>query len=144
MGIFSLQLYCKYSQPQREAQRMSSVPTKSDKETAWFDEINHQLNALRLDCLGCSAEDQSLPTEAHFNLAMEFVQEMRTLAHFPKLPHAHVWVATDGHIGITWKTERRSLDILIAESVVAYTTTNKIRRSVELSNIHLAMQALAP
>lgn len=122
---------------------MSSVLTRAENKTAWFEDIDHQLDALRLDCLECSEEDQPLPTDEYFNLAKVFVHKMRTLADFPELPPAHVWVATDGHIGITWKTERLNLDIIIAEPVVAYTTVNEKRQSVELSNLSQAMRALA-
>ncbi len=122
---------------------MSSVLPGAENKTAWFEDINHQLDALRLDCLDCSEEDQPLPTDEYFELAKAFVHKMRTLADFPELPPAHVWIATDSHIGITWKTERLNLDVIIAEPVVAYTTVNQKRKSVDLSDLSLAMRALA-
>lgn len=122
---------------------MSSVLTRAENKTTWFEDIDQQLDALRLDCLECCEVDQPLPTDKNFNLAKEFVHKMRTLADFPELPPALVWIATDGHIGITWKTERLNLDVIIAEPVVAYTTVNKKRKTIKLHDLSLAMRALA-
>jgi len=90
-----------------------------EKPTDWYDLISQRLEILRLACES-DAQGQmcgSVPPDDRFKKVQKYVEDMRSLAGFPKnLPAADVWLGPQGEIGLTWEFgDQDSIDLVFAD-----------------------------
>ena len=82
----------------------------------WYEEVCHQLDALKCESLKYKDEDEILPPNALFERVKDDLQNLRQLADFPALSCPDVWFGPDGEIGITWESDDRSLELLFFDT----------------------------
>lgn len=99
---------------------MPPVLQRNETRTDWFEEISQQLDDLRQEAHEFYEEGDVIPSDRSFELVKKAISDLRQLADFPKnLPSAHVWIGPEGQIGITWKGQNSSLDLIFGTTFTA-------------------------
>lgn len=123
---------------------MSPVMQRNETRTDWFEEISQQLDNLKRDAHECYEEGDIIPSDNSFEIVKGVLSDLRQLAEFPKgLPVAHVWIGPEGQIGISWKRENKTLELIFGNKFVARFSVGAKQSIVPVPEVARALATFA-
>ncbi len=122
---------------------MTPIVQEQPTKTAWYEEICQQLDALRDNAKAHVDECEKAPSDERFEKVKEYVMRLRTLADYPNLPEAEVWIGPNQQIVITFETSEAELDLIFSNKLTARLTIGKQQSLLKQTDIPKALQELA-
>lgn len=123
-----------------------AVIDRVEKGTDWYDLICQELDDLREDAKASADDDEQfeVPPDGKFEFVKKQLGQIREASGFAKIPAPFVWLGPEGQIGITWKFEKSSIDLIYGvKKFIARKTTNSVQELIEPGDIPSILAKLA-
>lgn len=123
-----------------------AVIDRVKKGTDWYDVVCQELDDLREELKTCAEdEDQPVaPPDGLFEHVKKDLENIRQVTGFAKgVPVPFVWLGPEGQIGLTWKFESASIDLVYGRKFFARKTADNVQEVFDPRQIASVLASLA-